>query len=1290
MATTKTITIDASGSGSAGINFNTFIADYIQGLNGASYAFYGGEPAGANGEQLVLQYKNAGIDTAQRIMIEGDIAYDYIYHNMTNPPVHAFSGRIDALTFGDWVSGTSGSPGTGASGKLQGLAEFLKITGLDLEAAPGTGSTNAIHSFYKLFNTSGTVNTTAVYDLLSEYAQNFIGSDGNDTYAGTEHDDTIDGGAGVDTVVYTGASTNYTITDTGGGVWTVTDNRTGAENDGTDTLTDVELLQFTDGTVALGEEEDAAPVAGDDSASTVKDLKKVIDVLANDTDADGTLDPASVTIVDGPAHGTLTINTTTGAITYTPTTGYVGADSFTYTVKDNDGNVSNVASVTLDVTGAHILTDGDDVFSGDSLGLRFSGIEVHGGAGDDYIVTSNSASHPDVIYGGAGNDLIFTGGGDDYVEGGAGDDVIHARAGNDTVKGGAGDDTYVVRFTDAGVTTIIDNDGTLFHGTFRPATYPASWSPAPGATSGYGIAGEATQVDEGEWNLAVTDSTGATVNLTLSWTGGDLTMVRDGSPQTMVIKDYVNGTFGITLEGVVEENTPPVINSNGGGATATIEVAENTTAVTTVAASDADAGDTITYSISGGDDASLFQINTTTGALSFKTAPDFEHPTDSGANNVYDVVVRATDTGGLFDDQSIAITVTDVNELPTNLALSKSSVDEDAATGTVVGELSATDPEGQPLSYTLTNDAGGKFKVAQDTDGKWKLFVNGALDYETATSHQVEVKVSDGVNEVKKTFTVNVGDVADTTDTSRGTITLDASGSNGIDYDAFLKGGFLTGTTSTGFPSFDNGSGFSGTEAYFNYGTVATSKYITARGSFGYDMSTHRIAGKIDTIEYGTRGTGSFNGSGSFTGGNTLLRITGLDLANDANADSATGEVHNFTSAHMYGSSGDATRLALYLQHLKQYAQNVIGSNGADTYIGTRFNDTVKGNGGNDTIDGGLGEDTFVLNGNKADYTWVENKDGTWTVTDKRTGSNDGVDTIKGIEKLKFADETVTIGAPEVSDIIEGTAGNDFLPGTSRSDRILGHEGNDQLYGKGGHDVLNGGAGNDILYGGTGNDQLYGGEGRDVLYGGTGNDEAYGGAGNDQLYGGVGKDVLYGGAGRDVLYGGTGNDELYGGAGNDELNGGTGKDILAGGAGNDTLRGGDGNDEISGGAGNDRIVGGKGADLLSGGSGKDMFVFNTLTDSTLKTSDRDTILDFNGKAGDRIDLSGIDANTGASGNQSFSFIGSDKFSGKAGELRFEKTASDTFVYGDVDGDGTADFAILVAGNTTLLKDYFVL
>jgi Ca2+-binding RTX toxin-like protein len=323
----------------------------------------------------------------------------------------------------------------------------------------------------------------------------------------------------------------------------------------------VVIKDYVNGTFGITLE-NISPVASDDSASTVKDLQKVIDVLANDADLIGTLDPTTVTIVDAPTNGTVTVNATTGAIAYKPNTGYVGSDSFTYTVQDSDGATSNVATVALDVAAAHILTAGDDVFSGDSLGLRFAGIEVHGGAGDDYIVTSNSAAHPDTIYGGDGNDLIFTGGGNDFVDAGAGDDVIHMRAGNDTAIGGEGDDTFVIRFTDTGTTTIIDDDGALWHGTLRPDTFPASWSPVPGATSGYGIGGLATLLSPGVWNLEVLDHTDTIQNLTLTWAGDDLTITNGANPQTVVIKDYVNGTFGITLEAPV---TGPHVTVLGNG-----------------------------------------------------------------------------------------------------------------------------------------------------------------------------------------------------------------------------------------------------------------------------------------------------------------------------------------------------------------------------------------------------------------------------------------------------------------------------------------------------------------------------------------------------------------------------------------------------------------------------------------------------------------------------------------------------------------------------------------------------
>ena len=106
-------------------------------------------------------------------------------------------------------------------------------------------------------------------------------------------------------------------------------------------------------------------------------------------------------------------------------------------------------------------------------------------------------------------------------------------------------------------------------------------------------------------------------------------------------------------------NSVPTIASNGGGDAAAIAMAENTSAVTTVAASDPD-GDTLAYAITGGADAARFAIDADSGALSFVAAPDFELPGDTDGDNVYHVVVRAGDGRGGFDSQTLAVTVTDV------------------------------------------------------------------------------------------------------------------------------------------------------------------------------------------------------------------------------------------------------------------------------------------------------------------------------------------------------------------------------------------------------------------------------------------------------------------------------------------------------------------------------------------------------------------------------------------------------------------------------------------------------
>src|SRR5699024_1430505 len=78
-------------------------------------------------------------------------------------------------------------------------------------------------------------------------------------------------------------------------------------------------------------------------------------VLANDTDSDGSLNSASLKVIQAPAHGTAAVGA--NGIAYTPTAGYAGSDTFTYTVSDNQGNTSSAATVTLNVTAAPIPID---------------------------------------------------------------------------------------------------------------------------------------------------------------------------------------------------------------------------------------------------------------------------------------------------------------------------------------------------------------------------------------------------------------------------------------------------------------------------------------------------------------------------------------------------------------------------------------------------------------------------------------------------------------------------------------------------------------------------------------------------------------------------------------------------------------------------------------------------------------------------------------------------------------------------------------------------------------------
>jgi Ca2+-binding RTX toxin-like protein len=159
----------------------------------------------------------------------------------------------------------------------------------------------------------------------------------------------------------------------------------------------------------------------------------------------------------------------------------------------------------------------------------------------------------------------------------------------------------------------------------------------------------------------------------------------------------------------------------------------------------------------------------------------------------------------------------------------------------------------------------------------------------------------------------------------------------------------------------------------------------------------------------------------------------------------------------------------------------------------------------------------------------------------------------------------------------------------------------------------------------------------------------------------------------EVVVGGKGNDEIYGNALRNELYGREGDDDIFGQSGDDLIFAGSGSDFVDGGSGDDDIYGETGKDFLKGGTGFDYFYFRTRSEAG-NGSQRDVIQDFQSGV-DKVDLSDIDANIYLSGNQAFSYISSNIFTGLRGQLRYASNV----LSGDVNGDKFADFQIEVVG-----------
>jgi serralysin len=456
------------------------------------------------------------------------------------------------------------------------------------------------------------------------------------------------------------------------------------------------------------------------------------------------------------------------------------------------------------------------------------------------------------------------------------------------------------------------------------------------------------------------------------------------------------------------------------------------------------------------------------------------------------------------------------------------SIEENATAGAFVAQLAGIDPDfDSRFTYSLTDDPSGLFTVT--TSGRLNVADGAAIDFESAASHDVTVRVTDQTGlSFDKTLTVTVENVVGQTIT-------------GTDANDTLKG-TIEEDVLIGLGGNDNLDGGVGADSM--------------AGGIGNDTYTVDNPGDV-VLENPGEGTDIVKTAlAAYTLGDNVENLTG------------TGTVSQVLTGNELNNS-------------------ISGGAGDDTLIGGGGNDSLNGGTGADSMAGGIGNDTYTVD-NVGDTVIEHPGEGTDLIKTSLAAYTLG-DNLENLTGTGTASQALTGNA--LDNTISGGAGDDTLSGGGGNDALNGGTGADQMIGGIGDDTYTVDHANDVVIENTGEgadtvktslvtyaladnvENLTGtGAAGQALTGNALDNTISGGAGDDTLYGGDGNDTLKGGAGNDILFGEAGNDTLNGGGGNDRLNGGAGNDIITGAAENDVIEGGAGNDKLTGAAGNDTFV----------------------------------------------------------------------------------------------------------------------
>lgn len=486
------------------------------------------------------------------------------------------------------------------------------------------------------------------------------------------------------------------------------------------------------------------------------------------------------------------------------------------------------------------------------------------------------------------------------------------------------------------------------------------------------------------------------------------------------------------------EPPPNVAPTIAGGV---FNLAENTatgSGVGQVVGSDADVGQSLSYSIVSGNLSGGFAINAATGQITVAddTVLDFE------TSPVFNLIVRVTDDGApaLFADAPVTINLLDVNETPANsaplIADQTFSIEETPPLGTTAGVVLASDPDaGQTLSYAIVAGNTNAVFAIDSVTGELNVVFPDGIDYETNGIFELTVRVTDSGDPALSSeaiVTVNVVNVNEAPSLPGAALVLAENSAVGTAVGQVIGADEDAGQTLT-------------------YSIVGGN----AGGAFAINAATGQIVvANSAALDFET--TPNFNLVVRATDNGSPQRFT------EANVTVQLTDVNEVPQGPVYRSGPNVivqgTAAGEYI-----YVWTDAQGRAMAWIAGVNYGPFVLGPEGRVIVHGGAGDD------------WI-------FATDSNL--------------------PVTIHGDDGFDVITGGRGNDIIHGGYGFNRINGGAGNDILFGGPCNDILEGREGDDVIVGGGGDDRMIGWLGNDVLIGGTGSDFLDAGEGDDLLIGG--------------------------------------------------------------------------------------------------------------------------------------------------------------------------------------------